>query len=136
MRRAVPSMLSPGVVLLLVLQPGCSAFSTNASVAATDTRHFFVQNAEPNKTPTASPAQSTFQTLATDPVTQTAFQVAAPDKPPSDMPFFSQLELDSETVKQEVLTRNPTLAKMTAAWQAASARYPQVTALDDPMFRV
>jgi outer membrane protein TolC len=35
---------------------------------------------------------------------------------------------------QNVLDRNPSLAQMTAAWQAASARYPQVTSLDDPTF--
>ena len=35
---------------------------------------------------------------------------------------------------EKVLARNPSLAQMTAAWQAASARYPQVTSLDDPMF--
>jgi len=34
---------------------------------------------------------------------------------------------------KEVLARNPSLAQMEAAWQAASARYPQVTSLDDPM---
>jgi outer membrane protein TolC len=34
---------------------------------------------------------------------------------------------------EQVLARNPSLAQMTAAWQAASARYPQVTSLDDPM---
>jgi outer membrane protein TolC len=36
----------------------------------------------------------------------------------------------------QVLARNPTLAQMTAAWQAARARYPQVTSLDDPMVAV
>jgi outer membrane protein TolC len=34
---------------------------------------------------------------------------------------------------QQVLARNPTVAQMTAAWQAAAARYPQVTSLEDPM---
>jgi len=34
---------------------------------------------------------------------------------------------------ETVLTRNPSVAQMVAAWQAASARYPQVTSLDDPM---
>lgn len=34
----------------------------------------------------------------------------------------------------EVLAVNPTLAAMVAAWQAAAERYPQVVALDDPMF--
>src|SRR5947209_8522435 len=35
---------------------------------------------------------------------------------------------------EEVLARNPSLTQMTAAWQAASARYPQVRSWDDPMF--
>ncbi len=46
-------------------------------------------------------------------------------------PPAAELVLD-ELVNQ-VLARNPSLAEMTAAWQAASARYGQVTALDDPM---
>jgi outer membrane protein, heavy metal efflux system len=32
-----------------------------------------------------------------------------------------------------VLQRNPSLGQMAAAWEAASARYPQVTSLEDPM---
>jgi outer membrane protein TolC len=32
------------------------------------------------------------------------------------------------------LAQNPSLAQVTAAWQAASARYPQVTSLEDPIF--
>jgi outer membrane protein TolC len=43
-------------------------------------------------------------------------------------------ELSVEALIEQVLARNPTLAEMVAAWQAASARYPQVTSLDDPMF--
>jgi outer membrane protein TolC len=47
-------------------------------------------------------------------------------------------EVDSalrlETVRAEVLARNPSLTEMIAAWEAASARYPQAIALDDPMF--
>jgi outer membrane protein TolC len=39
-----------------------------------------------------------------------------------------------EALIEQVLARNPTLAQMAAAWQAASARYPQVTSLEDPMF--
>jgi outer membrane protein TolC len=42
--------------------------------------------------------------------------------------------LSAEGLVQQVLARNPSLAQMRAAWQAASARYPQVTSLDDPMF--
>jgi outer membrane protein TolC len=43
-------------------------------------------------------------------------------------------ELTVEALIAQVLARNPSLAEMTAAWHAASARYPQVKSLDDPMF--
>lgn len=43
-------------------------------------------------------------------------------------------ELAEELLVQTVLSRNPTLAQMSAAAEAAAARYPQVTSLDDPMF--
>ncbi len=39
-----------------------------------------------------------------------------------------------EALIEQVLARNPSLAEMVAAWQAASARFPQVASLDDPMF--
>jgi outer membrane protein TolC len=42
--------------------------------------------------------------------------------------------LNVEALIEQVLARNPTLAQMVAAWQAATARYPQVTSLEDPMF--
>jgi outer membrane protein TolC len=42
--------------------------------------------------------------------------------------------LPVEALVEQVLVRNPTLAQMIAAWQAASARYPQATSLEDPMF--
>ena len=43
-------------------------------------------------------------------------------------------ELTAERVVQAVLTRNPSLPQMVAASQAAAARVPQVTSLDDPLF--
>jgi outer membrane protein TolC len=43
-------------------------------------------------------------------------------------------ELAPDALVEQVLARNPTLAQMVAAWQAAQARYPQVTSLEDPMF--
>jgi outer membrane protein TolC len=53
---------------------------------------------------------------------------------PSDPPFKEQNELMVEELIEQVLARNPSLSQMIAAWQAASARYPQVTSLEDPMF--
>lgn len=44
--------------------------------------------------------------------------------------------LSDTVVVRLVLERNPSLAQMTAAWQMATARYPQVTSLDDPMLGV
>lgn len=48
--------------------------------------------------------------------------------------FAGAKELSLEALIQEVLSRNPNLAQMQATWQAALARYPQVTSLEDPMF--
>jgi outer membrane protein TolC len=53
---------------------------------------------------------------------------------PPDLPFAGMRELSVEALVDRVLTRNPSVAQMVAAWQAASARYPQVTSLDDPTF--
>jgi cobalt-zinc-cadmium efflux system outer membrane protein len=42
--------------------------------------------------------------------------------------------LTVDAVVGQVLARNQTLAQMTAAWQAAATKYPQLTSPDDPMF--
>ena len=42
--------------------------------------------------------------------------------------------LSVEALVEEVLARNPSLAQMVAAREAASARYPQAISLPDPMF--
>jgi outer membrane protein TolC len=49
-------------------------------------------------------------------------------------PLPAASELTAEFVIEQVLARNPTLAQMAAAVDAAAARYPQVTSLDDPSF--
>ncbi|MCI0465339.1 MAG: TolC family protein [Gemmataceae bacterium] len=71
---------------------------------------------------------------------QTSFQEAAtahldpPAEAPAENPFSQATELAVEELVEHVLARNPSLPQMIAAWQAASARYPQVTSLDDPLF--
>ena len=50
------------------------------------------------------------------------------------LPPEATKELSVDALVEQVLARNPSLAQMAAAWQAASARYPQSIALDDPMF--
>jgi outer membrane protein TolC len=48
--------------------------------------------------------------------------------------FPDAKELSVDALVQQVLARNPTLPQMVAAAQAASARIPQVTSLEDPYF--
>jgi outer membrane protein TolC len=47
--------------------------------------------------------------------------------------FAGQAELSVEVLVAQVLARNPSLAEMVAAWQAATTRYAQATSLEDPM---
>ncbi|MBI2804494.1 MAG: TolC family protein [Planctomycetes bacterium] len=49
-------------------------------------------------------------------------------------PFEGRKELTGQALVDEVLARNPTLAQMSAAWQAALERIPQAKSWDDPMF--
>jgi len=51
----------------------------------------------------------------------------------SDIPFGGAATLDRGALVSEVLRRNPTIAAARKAWRAALARYPQETALEDPM---
>jgi len=44
--------------------------------------------------------------------------------------------LDESRLVAEVVARNPSIEAMIAAWEAASLRYPQVIALDDPMLNM
>jgi outer membrane protein TolC len=57
---------------------------------------------------------------------------AEPEVAPAPTPAVPELSVDG--LVEQVLARNPSLAEMVAAWQAASARYPQAVALDDPMY--
>jgi outer membrane protein TolC len=61
-------------------------------------------------------------------------QPAAPVPQPSGSASAKTPVLSVEGLVQQVLASNPSLAQMAAAWQAARARYPQVTSLEDPMF--
>lgn len=52
-----------------------------------------------------------------------------------DDPFVSVMELPLSLYVEAVLQRNPTLQESVAAWQAASQRFPQEIALEDPVFQ-
>jgi outer membrane protein TolC len=60
--------------------------------------------------------------------------VQQPDSPPQAAPFQGLKELSADALIDLILARNPSLAQMAATWEAATARYPQVTSLEDPMF--
>ena len=51
----------------------------------------------------------------------------------SDVPFGGAATLERTALVAEVLRRNPTIGAARKAWRAALARYPQETALEDPM---
>jgi cobalt-zinc-cadmium efflux system outer membrane protein len=53
----------------------------------------------------------------------------------SSAPAFADAsEMSVESLVEQVLARNPSLAQMVAASEAARARYPQAISLEDPMF--
>ena len=58
----------------------------------------------------------------------------AADAPSASDPFAGANELSADVLVEQVVARNPTLTQMTAAADAAAARYPQAISLEDPMF--
>ncbi len=70
------------------------------------------------------------------PVEQQSIRLAAAavQETVSSSQLQSLKELTADALTQEVLARNPTLVQMTAAWNAATARFPQATSLEDPMY--
>jgi outer membrane protein TolC len=123
-KRVVP----PGVLLLgLFVAGGCSAVPAGTPLPTA----VLAQTTRPAESASEFRQVAHFQPAAAGHVE--AAPAPAKAAPPAS-PFAGMAELSVEAVVQEVLSRNPTLAQMIAAWQAASARYPQVTALEDPMF--
>src|SRR5262249_16792207 len=98
---------------------------------------------EPSAAPPASATTASSSRppdLGAAPLRQASFEVPVQQRSPACAatpgrpPLAGARGLSVEALVEQVLARNPSLAQMTAAWQAASARYPQVTSLDDPMF--
>ncbi len=127
MKRAGGTRIGKYLLVLWILQPGCSLLP-------------FVNQA-PAPVPTAmvtSPSSVAPQPEpAVDPgVIQVALLPQSPEQTaqPASATLEGMKELSVEGLIGAVLARNPTLAEMVAAWQAASARYPQVISLEDPVF--
>lgn len=116
------------IALLVGLHAGCAG-----RPSIHPTAHSLALPApSPDVASPTTPAQDTWDG-AVVPVSAQSDPAAAPT--PST-PFEGMAELKVDALIEAVLARNPTLAEMTAAWQAASARYPQALSLDDPMFNV
>lgn len=67
-------------------------------------------------------------------ILQAGAQFPAPEPLSAGRGPFQGREFSDQALVDEVLARNPTLAQMTAAWQAATQRIPQAKSWDDPMF--
>ncbi len=123
-----------GLALLTAAQAGC-VVATTAGPAA-------LAPGAPS-TPSPQPAPERPEAIR-QAERQPAAAAKGPDTPPPDRagaapaatgePFTGASELSADALVREVLARNPSLAQMVAAWEAARARYPQVTSLDDPIF--
>jgi cobalt-zinc-cadmium efflux system outer membrane protein len=59
--------------------------------------------------------------------------LAQAPRPSEDEPFAQATVLERAELVRQVLARNPSLGAAREAWRAALARYPQDTALEDPM---
>ena len=84
--------------------------------------------------------EQTAQVTGSAGITQASFQTpihpstAVPNLDDGGPAFGGSAELAVDALVERVLARNPTLPQMVAAWQAASAKIPQVTSLEDPFF--
>lgn len=119
---------SCSLVLCALVAQGCSALSAARFVAPSVSSISTLPSNDPEHRIAGSGISQAAAWSSVDP------EEDAPAPSKASESISSTGELDVDQLVQVVLARNPSLAQMVAAWQAASARYPQVTSLDDPMF--
>jgi outer membrane protein TolC len=129
--------LRRGLVALALLSVGCRSQATIARFSTADI--------EPSATQRSEIQRGSIQTGDPTPTAQTVVPVSHEDSEPNaahpsgnaegEDPFLAASELSLDALLAAVEQRNPSLASMVAAWQAATQRYPQAVALDDPMFQ-
>lgn len=88
---------------------------------------------------TSTHAQTLLAPAAAEPAVPVPAAAAEPllsaeDGAKAIAPFHDDAELSLPRLVEQVESRNPTLQAMTSAWQAATERFPQAVALEDPMF--
>lgn len=122
-----------GLMLALV---GCRTATTHVSTTpASRVPRPEVARHEAIASPSASPPES----KPAQPIVTAAYEEDAqqtPPEPPVAPPLDAVEELSLERFIAEVQAVYPSLEAMYAAWQAASAKYPQVISLEDPLFGV
>jgi outer membrane protein, heavy metal efflux system len=135
------------VLLLLAVLTGCASPGSRSQLtpvvaepAPAIVHPASVSAAQPLDPPVQAASQASYQNPAdATPEPQAPFPQPAPapsvyhSDDPHD-PFDNQAELVVEQLVAEVQARNPSLQAASAAWRAATERYPQVVSLDDPMF--
>lgn len=119
--------------LLLILTSGCRSASTQSTTAG------------PERPPQAAAVEATWTASFDSPPANLTIASVSHDEPiaandrgtatDANDPFSGQSELSLDQFVAEVHRRNPSLQASLAAWSAAAERYPQVVALDDPMFQ-
>jgi outer membrane protein, heavy metal efflux system len=107
--------------------------------------HFLTADITPREAQSNDILRGTVQSSVPVPAVPTVIRVAheelpssatqAPENIEGDAPLFMGAELSLDALVAAVEQRNPSLAGMVAAWQAAAQRYPQAVALDDPMLQ-
>lgn len=117
-------------LLLLLMAAGCRSARPQVRTSA---------DVIPS-TPTATTERAA-QVKSAPPAKNRPAQVASRRLPPVAAPaaiervvFLGEGELSLRDLLREVESRNPSVQAMVYAWQAMAQRYPQVVALDDPMF--
>ena len=117
---------STPVFVLLLVAAGCSTTQTGTLLrpAASESQPIVARETASRDAP---PRVILATFLAPTVVTTVSTAIQQGNSAPS------KETLSVDGLVEDVLARNPSLSQMVAAWQAASARYPQVRSWDDPM---
>jgi outer membrane protein TolC len=134
--RETPLMSLPGIrlfrfgFLLLCAVPGGCAILPSSQSTPTDIQAVRATSSPLPTTPEEIPSRAVVRRVS---FTPRAIDQSSTTESTLKPAVAATTVLTVESLVQQVLARNPSLAQMTTAWQAASARYPQVTSLEDPM---
>lgn len=130
MKRSALSSVHYGLFLLAALPAGCGGLDAAGKKHAPPSPPSLEESTKPDAAEQEATAR---QDLPPAP----GQAEASPQQIKGDAdPFSDMAALSLDAFIDQVVARNPTLAQTTAAWQAAAARYAQVTSLEDPMFGV